>query len=64
MDEAIEIAKSYDPRIEALRVADFQREQRVKKYLEQAEVVEGEVQRLVEQTQKYALLYNQNKQSG
>ncbi len=63
VDEAIEIAKSYDPRIEALRVADFQREQRVKKYLEQAEQVEGEVQRLVEQTQKYALLYNQNKQA-
>jgi uncharacterized phage infection (PIP) family protein YhgE len=63
VDEAIEIAKSYDPRIEALRVADFQREQRVKKYLEQAEQVEGEVQHLVEQTQKYALLYNQNKQA-
>ena len=63
MDEAIEIAKSYDPRIEALRVADFQREQRVKKYMEQAEIVDGEVQRLVEQTQKYALLYNQNKQA-
>ena len=63
VDEAIEIAKSYDPRIEALRVADFQREQRVKKYLEQAEQVEGEVQRLVEQTQRYALLYNQNKQA-
>ncbi len=63
VDEAIEIAKSYEPRIEALRVADFQRDQRVKKYLEQAEQVEGEVQRLVEQTQKYGLLYNQNKQA-
>lgn len=63
VDEAIEIAKSYDPRIEELRVADFQREQRVKKYLEQAERVDEEVERLVEQTQKYALLYNQNKQA-
>lgn len=63
VDEAIEVAKSYEPRIEELRVADFQREQRVKKYLEQAEHVEGEVQRLVEQTQRYALLYNQNKQA-
>jgi hypothetical protein len=63
VDEAIEIAKSYDPRIEELRVADFQREQRVKKYLEQAERVNEEVERLVEQTQKYALLYNQNKQA-
>jgi DNA repair exonuclease SbcCD ATPase subunit len=63
VDEAIDIAKSYDPLIEELRVADFQREQRVKKYLDQAERVEGEVQRLVEQTQKYALLYNQNRQA-
>ncbi len=63
VDEAIQIAKSYDPRIEELRVADFQREQRVKQYLEQAAQVNLEVNRLVEQTQKYALLYNQNKQA-
>jgi ribosomal protein S16 len=63
VDEAIEIAKSYDPKIEELRIADFQREQRVKKYLEQAAEVEEEVQRLVEQTQRYALLYNQNRQA-
>lgn len=63
VDEAIDIAKSYDPLIEEMRVADFQREQRVKKYLDQAERVETEVQRLVEQTQKYTLLYNQNRQA-
>lgn len=63
VDEAIEIAKSYDPKIEALRVADFQREQRVKQYLDQAAKVDAEVARLVEQTQRYALLYNQNKQA-
>jgi chromosome segregation ATPase len=63
VEEAIEIAKSYDPKIEALRVADFQREQRMKQYAEQAEEVEEEVARLVEQTQKYALLYNENKQA-
>jgi hypothetical protein len=63
VDEAVQVAKSYDPRIEELRVADFQREQRVKQYLEQAERVDNEVSRLVEQTQKYALLYNQNKQA-
>ncbi len=63
VDEAVQIAKSYDPRIEELRVADFQREQRVKQFLDQAERVNAEVVRLVEQTQKYALLYNQNKQS-
>lgn len=63
VDEAVQIAKSYDPRIEELRVADFQREQRVKQFIDQAERVNAEVIRLVEQTQKYALLYNQNKQS-
>lgn len=63
VDESIEIAKSYEPRIEELRVSDFQREQRVKKYLEQADQVNEEVQRLVAQTQRYALLYNQNRQA-
>ncbi len=63
VEEAIQIAKSYDPRIEELRVADFQREQRVKQYMEQGARVDVEVTRLVEQTQKYALLYNQNKQA-
>jgi len=63
VDEAIDVAKSYEPRIEELRVADFQREQRVKKYLDQAEQVNEEVQRLVEQTQRYTLLYNQNRQA-
>jgi myosin heavy subunit len=63
VDEAIEIAKSYDAPIEALKVADFQREQKVKRYLDQAARVEEEVQNLVAQTQRYALLYNQNEQA-
>jgi hypothetical protein len=63
VDEAIQIAKSYAPRIEELRIADFQREQRVKQYIDQAAQVNQEVTRLVEQTQKYALLYNQNRQA-
>ncbi|MBN2389581.1 MAG: hypothetical protein JXR84_02575 [Anaerolineae bacterium] len=63
VEESIQIAKSYEPRIEELRVVDFQREQRVKQYIEQAARVDTEVGRLVEQTQKYALLYNQNKQA-
>lgn len=63
VEEAVQIAKSYESRIEELRVADFQREQRVKQYIEQAERVNVELTRLVEQTQKYALLYNQNKQA-
>ena len=63
VEEAINIAKAYDPKIEELRVADFQREQRMKQYAEQAEQVNSEVERLLAQTQKYALLYNQNKQA-
>ncbi|MDX9953712.1 MAG: hypothetical protein RBT75_06440 [Anaerolineae bacterium] len=63
VEEAIQIAKSYDPKIEELRIADFQREQRVRQYLDQAAQVQAEVARLVEQTQKYALLFNQNKQA-
>ena len=63
VDEAVQIAKSYEPRIEELRIADFQREQRVKQYIDQAAQVNQEVTRLVEQTQKYALLYNQNRQA-
>jgi chromosome segregation ATPase len=63
VDEAIEIAHSYDPRIEELRIADFQREQKVKQYLEQAQQVDQEVANLISQTQKYALLYNQNVQA-
>lgn len=63
VEEAIQIAKSYDPKIEELRVSDFQREQRIKQYFDQAERVNAELVRLVEQTQKYALLYNQNKQA-
>ena len=63
IEDAVRIAKSYDPKIEELRVADFQREQRMKQYAEQAALVNAEMQRLVEQTQKYALLYAQNKQA-
>ncbi|HUM36651.1 MAG TPA: hypothetical protein PLQ85_07245 [Anaerolineae bacterium] len=63
IEEAVQIAKSYDPKIEELRVADFQREQRVRQYLDQAAQVQAELARLVEQTQKYALLFNQNKQA-
>ncbi|NBD36541.1 MAG: hypothetical protein GVY30_11170 [Chloroflexi bacterium] len=63
IEEALNVAKSYDSKIEELRVADFQREQRMKQYAEQAEQVNAEVERLLAQTQKYALLYNQNKQA-
>jgi len=62
-EEAVQITKTYDAKIEEMRVADFQREQKVRQYTDQAEKVNAEIQRLVEQTQKYTLLYNQNKQA-
>ncbi|MDY0018488.1 MAG: hypothetical protein RBT47_00650 [Anaerolineae bacterium] len=63
IEEAVQTTKTYDAKIEELRVADFQREQRMRQYAEQAAKVETETSRLLEQTQKYALLYNQNKQA-
>ncbi len=63
IEEAVQTTKTYDAKIEELRVADFQREQRMRQYAEQGAKVETETARLLEQTQKYALLYNQNKQA-
>lgn len=63
VEEAIQIAKSYDEKIEQLRVADFQREQRIRQVNELAGEIEEEMTRLVEQTQKYTLLFNQTKQA-
>jgi chromosome segregation ATPase len=63
VEEATQIAKSYDERIEELRVADFQREQRIRQVNELAEKIEAEMARLIEQTQKYTLLFNQTKQA-
>lgn len=63
VEEAIQIAKSYDEKIEQLRVADFQREQRIRQVNELAGEIEEEMTRLVGQTQKYTLLFNQTKQA-
>ena len=63
VEEAVQIAKSYDEKIEQLRVADFQREQRIRQVNEMADEIEEEMTRLVEQTQKYTLLFNQTKQA-
>ncbi|HEY88183.1 MAG TPA: hypothetical protein G4N98_00420 [Thermoflexia bacterium] len=61
VEEAINIARSYDPRIEELRIADFKREQLLKKFTEQAAEMEKTVTRIVEKTQQYSLLSNQIK---
>ncbi|MEA3307984.1 MAG: hypothetical protein U9Q70_00545 [Chloroflexota bacterium] len=62
VEEAINIAKSYDPRIEELRVADFKREQLLKRFTEQAAEMEETVTRIVERSQQYSLISNQIEQ--
>ena len=63
VDEAMQVARSYDEKIEQLRVADFQREQRIQQVNELADEIQEEMTRLVKQTQKYTLLFNKSKQA-
>jgi len=53
IDAAIEETKKYAQPIEELRVSDFQREQKMKQYLGQAEQVAQELERLRAQTQGF-----------
>jgi len=53
IDEAIEETKKYEKPIEELRVSDFQREQKMKQYLDQGEQVAKELARVVQQTQGF-----------
>ncbi|MGD2103506.1 MAG: hypothetical protein PVJ55_00135 [Anaerolineae bacterium] len=50
IDETVQMVKSYDKPIEELRVSDFQREQKMQSYLDQAQEVEEELERIREQT--------------
>jgi len=50
IDQAIQATKKYEKPIEELRIADFQREQKVQAYLDQAEEVAEELERVREQT--------------
>ncbi|MCX7680994.1 MAG: hypothetical protein N2508_03335 [Anaerolineae bacterium] len=53
IDAAIEATKKYEQPIEELRISDFQREQKMKQYLDQAEQVAREMERLRTQTQGF-----------
>jgi chromosome segregation ATPase len=53
VDEAVQETKKYEKPIEELRISDFQREQKMKQYLDQGEQVAKELTRLVQQTQGF-----------
>jgi chromosome segregation ATPase len=53
IDAAIEETKKYEQPIEELRVSDFQREQKMRQYLDQSEQVSQEMARVRAQTQGF-----------
>ena len=53
IEEAIQETKKYEKPIEELRISDFQREQKMKQYLNQAEQVNEEMERIRTQTQSF-----------
>jgi peptidoglycan hydrolase CwlO-like protein len=53
IDQALQEMKKYDKPIEELRISDFQREQKMKQYLDQGEMVAQELDRVVQQTQGF-----------
>jgi chromosome segregation ATPase len=53
IDEAVQEMKKLEKPIEELRISDFQREQKMKQYVDQAEHVSREMERIREQTQGF-----------
>ncbi|HDQ73401.1 MAG TPA: hypothetical protein ENN19_15105 [Chloroflexi bacterium] len=53
IEKAVEESKKYEEPIEELRISDFQREQKMKQYLDQGELVTQELERLRGQTQGF-----------
>ena len=53
IEEAIQETKKYEKPIEELRISDFQREQKMKQYLDQGEQVAQELERVRTQTQGF-----------
>jgi hypothetical protein len=53
IDEAVQETKKYEKPIEELRISDFQREQKMKQYLDQGEIVAKEMERILLQTQGF-----------
>ncbi len=63
IDEAIKQIKEFEKPIEEMRVAEFRRDQAVKKYLEQGEQVQQEMEKLRTQTQRFLEQYQLNKRA-
>jgi chromosome segregation ATPase len=53
IDAAVEETRKYEQPIEELRVSDFQREQKMRQYLDQGEQVSQEMERIRTQTQAF-----------
>ena len=53
IEDAIQETKKYEKPIEELRISDFQREQKMRQYLEQGELVAKELERIRAQTQGF-----------
>jgi chromosome segregation ATPase len=53
IEAAIQETKKYEEPIEELRISDFQREQKMKRYLDQGEQVAQELEKVREQTQVF-----------
>ena len=53
IEEAVQAVSKYEKPIEELRISDFQREQRMKQYLDQGEAVAKELERVRAQTQGF-----------
>ena len=53
IEEAIQETKKFEKPIEELRISDFQREQKMKQYMDQGAQVAQEMQRIREQTQGF-----------
>lgn len=63
LEEGLEEIKAFEPIIEELRVADFRREQRVKKWSKQAEEVRQEMEELRREKQGFLHQFQQTKQA-
>ncbi|MDY7076995.1 MAG: hypothetical protein SXV54_08730 [Chloroflexota bacterium] len=63
IDAAVEETKKYEQPIEELRISDFQREQKMRQYLDQGELVTQEMERVRAQTQGFVEQQQQVKRS-
>jgi len=63
IDEAVQQIKEFGQSIEDLRVSDFQREQKMKRYMDQGEDVSQQMEQVREQTQRFLEQYQLNERA-